>query len=153
MQHLCLMVIQQNQQARLRNTTLLEADILCNKANETKLINKVKEHLQSADILLIFADDDADIFIVRNTWSSEDSGHNVVAAGGDTDLLVLVSLSKSCTSIFFLEPGKAHNPSRTYDISNLQANTEHLCQHLLFLHAVTGCDTSSAIHWRGKTGQ
>lgn len=71
--------------------------------------------------------------------------------GDGTDLLVLlVSLSKSSTKILFIKPGKVHNPNKIYDIRKLTSNLGHLRQHLLFLHAVTGCDTTSALYGKGK---
>ncbi|KAL4719828.1 hypothetical protein ACJJTC_012796 [Scirpophaga incertulas] len=71
--------------------------------------------------------------------------------GKDVDLLILLTARTPTDKIiYFLKPGKAQVQSRIYSSQSLTAYPK--CQaHILFLHAITGCDTTSAIFKRGKT--
>lgn len=53
-------------------------------------------------------------------------------------------------TFFFLKPGKAQQQSVIYSSNSLLTFAK--CQnHALFLHAITGCDSTSAFFRRGKT--
>jgi len=52
--------------------------------------------------------------------------------------------------IYFLKPGKGQTETKMYSSQSLTSYSK--CQaHILFLHAITGCDTTSALYQRGKT--
>lgn len=52
--------------------------------------------------------------------------------------------------IYFLKPGRAQQRTEIYSSKSLSAYLK--CQnYILFLHAITGCDISSAMYRRGKT--
>lgn len=42
------------------------------------------------------------------------------------------------------------NPVEVYDIESIQSASDSIMRHLLFVHAVTGCDTTSAFYKKGK---
>ena len=43
------------------------------------------------------------------------------------------------------------NPAKIWDIQKVQDELgSHLCQHHLFVHAISGCDTTSALYVLGK---
>jgi len=64
-------------------------------------------------------------------------------------LVLLTARTPSDKIIYFLKPGKAQQQSKIYSSKSLSAFPK--CQnHILFLHAVTGCDTTSAFFRRGK---
>ena len=51
--------------------------------------------------------------------------------------------------IYFLKPGRALQRTEMYSSKSLSAYPK--CQnHILFLHAITGCDTTSGMFRRGK---
>ncbi|XP_031358187.1 uncharacterized protein LOC116181887 [Photinus pyralis] len=52
--------------------------------------------------------------------------------------------------MFLLRPGKAAKADKATNISELQEKLGHVKQHILFLHAVSGCDTTSFIFKKSK---
>jgi hypothetical protein len=48
-------------------------------------------------------------------------------------------------------PGTAKTPLKVHDIQRLRAALGDEAEGILLLHAMTGCDTTSALHGRGKT--
>jgi len=71
--------------------------------------------------------------------------------GEDIDLLVLVTTlsPSSCTNIYFLKPGKLKLDHLCYSANNLKYS-KHVKDNILFLHAFSGCDTTSAFFRKGK---
>lgn len=70
----------------------------------------------------------------------------------DTDIAVLlIHHSKNDTpNLFMLRPGKAAKVDRITNIQALQIKLRHLKPCILFLHAVSGCDTTSFIFKKTK---
>lgn len=72
----------------------------------------------------------------------------VAVVGTDTDLLVmLVARATSSTDVYML---CRSNPVTVFNIHEIQHAIGDTRNHLMFLHAVTGCDTVSAIYRQGK---
>jgi len=59
-------------------------------------------------------------------------------------------LANSEDKLIFLRPGKGVVPKKLYVISELTASTEALKPSIMFAHAFTGCDSTSATYNRGK---
>ncbi|KAG1706175.1 hypothetical protein GQR58_003694 [Nymphon striatum] len=112
------------------------ADVQCDLS--TKSGNKV-----------IKCDEDADTEIVRCALYVAETGRKVNVVADDTDvaLLLLYHWSESMEEITFTsERSKA-----TFNItSSLLKIPAQIKSYLLVLHAWTGCDTTSAIHSKGK---
>ena len=77
-----------------------------------------------------------------------------VLVGDDTDLLILLiyhASLDSCSLFLKPEPKKSTKNPRVW---NIHAVKKHLgpgiCSHILFLHAILGCDTTSQPHGIGK---
>ena len=73
--------------------------------------------------------------------------------GEDTDLLVLLLyyMKPDNTSLFFRSDKTSTNQIRVYNINKLKLLLgKPLSSHLLFIHAFTGCDTTSRIFVVGK---
>ena len=45
----------------------------------------------------------------------------------------------------------SHNPIQLINVQEIRSANTSVSDHLLFLHSVTGCDTTSALYMRGKT--
>ena len=73
----------------------------------------------------------------------------VVLVGTDTDLLVmLIDAALPSMDIYMQFP---NNPVKLYDINSvIQSLHPAVKRHLLFAHAITGCDTVSALFGMGK---
>ena len=77
------------------------------------------------------------------------SGYSTVVVGTDTDLLVtLVSLVNVDSEIYML---CSSNPKQMYDIQAIKSKIGHVSKYIMVLHALTGCDTVSALYRQGKT--
>ena len=72
----------------------------------------------------------------------------VVVVGTDADLLVmLVVRATSSINMFML----CHrNPITLYSVEPLHQALRSTRQHLLYIHALTGCDTTSVLYEQGK---
>ena len=92
------------------------------------------------------ASGDADLLIVHTAVPSATSC-NTVLVGDDTYLLVLLCYHASLEShdLFFCpEPKKNTKQPCTWNIMAVKQRLgPDMCQHILFLHAVLGCDTTS----------
>ena len=70
---------------------------------------------------------------------------NTIVAGNDTDLLVIM-IDRSCPNLFM-----QYNHDAVYNIKSIKhALSDRVSDHLLAAHAITGCDTVSAMYNVGK---
>ena len=72
----------------------------------------------------------------------------MVVVGTDTDLLVmLVTLATANMDLYML---CSKNPTTLYRVRDIQASIGDTSKYLMVLHAITGCDTVSAVYRQGK---
>lgn len=96
--------------------------------------------------------EDADPLIVSTAIDLAEQGGTVFIVGEDIDLLVLLTAQEqpeSYGNIFLLKPGKGQQDSVMYSPSNCKLS-EEAKKNLLFLHAFSGCDSTSAFFRQGK---
>lgn len=105
--------------------------------------------MQMAGMCVKQADADADTLIVSTAPAvSESKNRPVDVVGTDTDLLVmLVAQASTTTDIFML---CSFNPVTAFNIKEIQNAVGDTRHYLMFLHAVVGCDTVSAICRQSK---
>ena len=108
------------------------------------------ERFTAANILVKKADNDANVLIIETALEQSNATNNPIVVGEDVDLLVLLTARTPIDKIiYFLKRGKAHQPTEIYSSKSLSAYPK--CQnHILFLHAIIGCDTTSAFFRKGK---
>jgi hypothetical protein len=125
---------------------------LANLKNKSEFINTLSKHLTAAGINVLQASGDADTQIVHTAIElSHTQSYPVSVIGEDIDLLVLLAtLAREERDVTFIKPGRGKVPSKVYSSTKLQHNLGDMKTHLLFLHAVTGCDTTSAPYRQGK---
>ena len=83
--------------------------------------------------------------IVGTALQSSNSSQDVVVIGTDTDLLVIVvARSPPESAIYPINPGLSKAPQNVCDVSAIQKGIGQLKDNKLFLHAITGSDTTSA---------
>ncbi|KAJ8897198.1 hypothetical protein PR048_002544 [Dryococelus australis] len=76
---------------------------------------------------------------------------DIVIVGDYTDLLVLmVVLAPSGGHIKMIVPGSKDQVAKVYSSKDLQNGLGEMKDSFFFLHAVTGCDTTSALYRKGK---
>ena len=129
---------------------LLHLQTTCaNPRNKQKFLYFIGSELEKAGVELYHSSADADYDIV-STACTMAKRRSVAVVGDDTDLLVLLlhHLSPRHHVIFLQTASK---------ILNIRILQEHLAPgltaSLLFLHAITGCDTTSRPHSIGKVTQ
>ncbi len=107
------------------------------------------EELKHHDIVIKQADADADSLIVATALSiAQSQPKDVVVVGTDTDLLVmLVSQSTEHCHLYMLSKV---DTMCLYDIAEIKRSVGDAAEHLMFIHAITGCDTVSALFGQGK---
>lgn len=127
-----------------------QQQFLANTNNKSRFISMLCEKLRAADIFVKEADNDADVLIIE-TAIEQSNTNTTIVVGEDVDLLIILTARTPIDKIiYFLKPGKAQIETKMYSSQSLTSYPK--CQaHILFLHAITGCDTTSAFFNRGKT--
>ena len=133
--------------------SLKKKDFLSNQENKQRFINLLAEKLRIAGCNVLQAPGDADLLIVQ-TAVQEARTRTTVLVGDDTDLLVLLIYhgQMDASDLFFIpEPKQRSNKRRVWNIKNTKSALGlGVCTHILFAHALLGCDTTSRIHGLGK---
>lgn len=108
---------------------------LVNTHNKFRFISMLCEKFTAANILVKQADNDW----YPHSWNSSRTNNTTIIVGEDVDLLILLTAKTPIDKIFTF--GKAQIQTKIYLSQNLTAYPK--CQaNILFLHAITGCDTS-----------
>ena len=121
--------------------------VLSNSENKQRFLNLLSERLLKAGYQVIHAVDDADVLIVKTAISCSEKSDTVVI-GEDTDLLVLLChhVPLENFNVYFWSEGKniSSKAVKCWDIKKTKVVLgESVCRCLPFLHAITGCDTTS----------
>ena len=125
---------------------------LSNQNNKQRFIDYLNDLLMQNGILTEKASGDADRLIVKVALERARHCHTVVL-GEDTDLLMLLlfHLTSQHWPVFFGSSRSGPNQARIWDIEKVQHELgSNICQQLLVLHAISGCDTTSALYGLGK---
>lgn len=127
-----------------------QPEFLSNDDNKEELIHLLMDNLQSTGHTAIKCPADADETITSRALQF-DSGPKVVVVCKDTDVLaMLVARSKRRTRILVLHPSTSKTGGKVFDISVIQKTIGNMKECLLFAHAFTGCDATSALFGKGK---
>ncbi|KAG7177299.1 hypothetical protein Hamer_G000597 [Homarus americanus] len=110
--------------------------------------------LQENGIRAVRADGNADLLIVQTAVECA-SRHPITLIGEDTDRLVLLCMHADTTSFPLLFRSEGHQTSkkmrRIWNINWLKKQLgPKICSLLPFVHAITGCDTTSRLFGVGK---
>ena len=127
---------------------------LANSTNKQRFINLLSGKMEENGIKTVHAVGDADLLIVQTTVSAAAYGPTVLV-GEDTDLLVLLCHHADLNSsdIFFKSDSKqtASKKKRIWSIKWIKQKLgPEVCHLLPFVHAITGCDTTSRLFGIGK---
>ncbi|XP_029341748.1 uncharacterized protein LOC100571724 isoform X2 [Acyrthosiphon pisum] len=124
---------------------------LSNTENKMRLITMLTEKFLTSGILVRQAEDDADLLIVNTAIRNTDDNIQVVVIGEDIDLLILLlTLSPPKNTIIFEKPGRGKIETRSYAVGSLQEHFKNEIKYFMFIHAIGGCDTTSALFQQGK---
>ena len=111
----------------------------------------LSDKLTTENIAVKQAQNDADVLIIETAIEQLNATNTTVVVGEDVDLLALLTARTPIDKIiYFLKPGKAQQQTEIYPSKSLSAYQK--CQnHIVFLHALTSCDTTSAMFRKSKT--
>lgn len=127
-----------------------QADFLSNAVNKSRLICMLSVALKQKGLTVLQSNGDADTEIVCTALKLSNQ-KNVTVVSTDTDVCVmLIARTPTSSSINVLHPGTSTHPGKLYNISDLQETLGVMKDHILLVHAFTGCDTTSAIYGKGK---
>ena len=130
--------------------TMKKDQFLANKTNKQQFIIMLGDHLEMSKCEVHHSPGDTDLLIVQKAVESA-TKVNTVLVGDDTDLLILLCYHASLDSQRVPEPKKGTKNPRVWDITAVKKQLgPEICTHILFLHAVLGCDTTSRLHGIGK---
>ena len=124
-----------------------KSEFLDNPSNKQRFINLLANTFKLAGIEVFNAKSDADTLIVATTIESSKRQATVLVRD-DTDLLVLLLYH----DIYFKpEAKKSVKKIRCWTIKHAKAKLGPLiCDNILFLHAILGCDSTSRLFGIGK---
>ncbi|KYN29871.1 hypothetical protein ALC57_00680 [Trachymyrmex cornetzi] len=130
------------------NVTVTQDKFLSNSHNKTRLIGLLKTALLGANFAVEQARNDADVLIVNTALTARHSPAVIVSE--DVDVLTLaVGLTPPEKKIYFLKLGKGNKRQTVYSTNSLDKYP--FCRNnILFLHAFSGCDTTSCFYNHGK---
>ena len=121
---------------------------MTNKTNKQQFIYMLGIDLEKEGCKVFHAPD-FDVLIVKKAVESASLMHTVLV-GDDTDLLILLCYyanQQSCDIFFRPEPKKGAKRPRVWNITSVKQQLgAEVCNNILFLHAILGCDTTSQIY-------
>ncbi|GBM36825.1 hypothetical protein AVEN_82819-1 [Araneus ventricosus] len=110
--------------------------------------------LENVGIRTFVATDDADVHIVKTTIETYEKIKKQVVIGQDVDILVLlIALTPVYIDILMLKEGKGKVKDRfcsSKDLQNSNLMIECTKKSILFVHAISGCDTTSGFYRKGN---
>ena len=128
---------------------------MSNDLNKERLIKLLTEKLREAGCEVIQAPADADVLLV-NLAMEKALEQDTALVGDDSDLLMQLCSRSSNEEhdIYFRPEPKANQkcPPTCWNIGTIQAVLgPEVCMHLMFLHTMTGSDTTSRLLGVGKS--
>lgn len=127
-------------------------DFLAGDSNKQAIVDLIAERLEKSGCKVVKCEGDADVDIAKAAVKqSRETSTTLI--GEDTDLLVLLLYYVEVPNkgLFFRSDKMSLKSRKVYDISYLRDTLgDDICDQLLFLHAFTGCDSTSRIHGIGK---
>jgi len=120
-------------------------EFLSRDVNKQRLIQMISYELREKDCTVVNALRDADVDMVKAAVEASRL-HTTTLIGEDTNLLVLRLYYAQGDTMFLYFKSDRIKPDgsfKVYDINRLKDILRHdLCSQLLFIHAMTGCDTT-----------
>ncbi|KAG8184406.1 hypothetical protein JTE90_004578 [Oedothorax gibbosus] len=121
--------------------------LLSNERNKPRFILLLQKQFEKAQIITKQATEDVDVLIVQTAISLSSEHDSVVVIGEDIDLLVLVT-ALAPENVYFWKSGRGNKADALY--SKKSFNYKDIAENIFFLHAIGGCDTTSAPVGEGK---
>lgn len=136
-----------------KSTSTNQSDFLSNSHNKGELISMMSVQFRDAGMVVHQADGDADTLIVSTALGQLDAGHSVVVVSTDTDVLAMLigRAQVKNQELHVLHPGTSKVAGKMFNVGKIQGEIgADMVECILFAHAVSGCDTTSAVFGKGK---
>ena len=134
-------------------TTMKKDQFLANQKNKQQFIFMLSAELDKSNCKTYHASGDADLLMVQKAVQSAATSTTVLV-GEDTDLIALLCYHASLDShdLFFSpEPKKNTKKLRIWNIRATKEKLgQNICNNILFIYAILGCDTTSRLYGIGK---
>ena len=128
--------------------TMSKDVFLSNVANKQNFIDMLSHYLQLAECLTEHAEEDADLLIAQTAVQSAATTNTVLVAD-DTDLVILLCYHADPDGFdLFMQFSTrgTTKKNRICDINVTQSELDaDICNNILFIHAILGCDTTSRL--------
>jgi hypothetical protein len=111
-------------------------------------VERAVKKFEAENFMVKQATEDADALIINTAISVSSAFDFVIVVGEDVDLLILLTALSTRSNIYILKPEKGKNSQQIYSTKCIIDKTA--TDHILFLHAFSGCDTTSALFNQGK---
>ena len=126
---------------------------LKNEQNKSKFISFLSDELrrEGHDVRNSLGDADTQIVSAALEYA-EDNNKDVVVVAADTDILVLLMFHwKNGMHLYMLSDASNKGDKEIWKIEDLVKSTgDVITSHILFIHAWSGCDTTSALFGQGN---
>ena len=129
-----------------------KSDFLLSNSNKQDFLLLLGSVLTDSGINVFHSNGDADLLVVQTALNIAKC-HSSVIIGEDTDLLVLALYHfKDHNEVYFTcAPTENRKSPDVWSIGEAKRTlTDNVCDGLLLIHAITGCDTTSQVHTIGK---
>ncbi|CAH1111936.1 unnamed protein product [Psylliodes chrysocephalus] len=130
--------------------TMPKEQFFPNDYNKERLISMLLEKLVQHGFEVRISIEDADTLIVNTAIQLASNFATVIIIEDDTDLLILLTTkAPNSSNMYVMKPGKETSQNtfcspRYFNFSSV------VKQNLLFLRAISGCNTTSAFYRQGK---
>ncbi|GBM84067.1 hypothetical protein AVEN_157682-1 [Araneus ventricosus] len=128
--------------------TVSQEKFLANPKNKDRLISILMNKFSSLNMTCKKADEDADCLIVNSALALAPTHLSVVVLGEDIDLFVILIGICTFDNVYFVKPGKGRIAEKMF--APHTASEKTIADNILFIHAMSGCDTTSALFNYGK---
>ena len=125
-------------------------EFLSSPRNKQHFINMLGRKLEEIGCDVHHAPGDADVLIVQTAMACAHIS-DVCVISDDTDILILLLHQTNTTGhTVWLKPSNSRM-ARVWNITLVKPLLgDHVCECILFVHALTGCDTTSRLYGQGK---
>ena len=130
---------------------------LSNTKNKIQFIELLCHSLQSKGHTTKCSDGDADTLIIATGLGYSQNNQSVVIVAEDTDIFMMLihHWKVNMADIFLLKEKKSRSHKKGAEVYSIREACQVIDpvvrQHILFIHAWSGCDTTSSTFGQGKT--
>lgn len=136
---------------QLHATVVTPQDLfLRNSQNKKNFIEILQRYLEENGITVYQAERDADVLIALTAVRFSSVKTHVTVVSEDTDIMVLLIYHIKENNVCLLRPGKGAKGDKISKINEIQTKLGHTKEHILFIHAMSGCDTTSFLYNKSK---